>query len=204
MPARKKLTPRKQPTQERARATVEAILQASAYILVKHGMDGFNTNSVAARAGANIATLYQYFPNKESLIAELARRHVEETRAAALAVLSEPGRGRGLTGTVRAMVDALIASHRVQPALHRILTQQSLLQGQSRLKTEADEPLQRLGHQWLEASAERFEDPEMTLWIAATSVHSVLHAALIERPHVLDEPAFSAELCRLVTRYLRA
>jgi len=204
MAARTNLRPRKLPTQERARVTVDAILEATTYILHKRGLEGLSTNRVAERAGVNIATLYQYFPNKESLLAELGRRHAHEARAAALAVLDEPGRGRGMAAMVRAMVDALLASHRVQPALHRILTLQAMQSGEGRVQTEADVPLERLGRMWLDASAERFEHPELTLWIAATAAHSVLHAALLEKPALLDHPAFADELARLVTRYLRA
>ena len=199
--ARVKLTPRKQPTQQRSRASVEAILQAATYILSKHGYEALNTNLVAERAGVNIATLYQYFPNKESLVAELARRHVVEARAAALAVLEEPGRGKSLPAVVRLAVDALIASHRVSPGLHRVLTQQAMLQGPRRAVTESDEPLRALGKRWLEAAS--VENPELTLWIATTAVHAVLHAALFERPELVDDPAFAEELARLVTRYLR-
>jgi AcrR family transcriptional regulator len=201
---RVKLTPRKQPRQGRSRATVEAILQATTYILTKRGVDGLTTNAVAERAGVNIATLYQYFPNKEALVAELGRRHVVQTRAAALAVLEEPARGHGIAAAVRAAIDALIASHRVDPTLHRILTQQALRNGAKRLATESDAPLHELGRRWLESAGGRFERPELTLWLAATAAHSVLHAALLERPELLDDPAFSEELSRLIARYLRA
>ena len=64
MPAQVKTTPRKRPRQERAKATVETILEASARILVKRGFDGFTTNEVATAAGVSIGSLYQYFPNK--------------------------------------------------------------------------------------------------------------------------------------------
>lgn len=199
---RLKLTPRKQPTQQRSRATVEAILQATAYIIEKHGYDGLNTNLVAERAGVNIATLYQYFPNKESLVAELGRRHAVEARAAALAVLEEPGRGKSLGAIVRVAVEALIASHRVSPALHRVLTQHALLAGQKRAASESDEPLRALGKRWLESTS--VENPELTLWVATNAVHAVLHVALFERPELVDDPAFAEELARMVTRYLRA
>lgn len=74
--ARKKLAPRKQPRQERSAATVEAVLRAATYILTRRGWAAFTTNEVAEKAGVNIASLYQYFPNKEAIIAELQRRHV--------------------------------------------------------------------------------------------------------------------------------
>src|ERR1700739_681594 len=80
MPRRRALRPRKTPAQDRAKATVDAILQAGAYILIKDGWEKFTTNRVAERAGVNIASLDQYFPNKEAIAAELQRRHVEKAR----------------------------------------------------------------------------------------------------------------------------
>ncbi|MGB8666049.1 MAG: TetR/AcrR family transcriptional regulator, partial [Serratia inhibens] len=67
--------PRKRPVQERSRITVDAIVQASAYILNESGWEGLTTNAIAERAGVNISSLYQFFPNKEAIINELQRRH---------------------------------------------------------------------------------------------------------------------------------
>ena len=80
-----KTTPRKRPRQARSKATVDTILAATARVLVKQGFDGLTTNAVAEAAGVSIGSLYQYFPNKEALVAALIERHVEEMNAAMLA-----------------------------------------------------------------------------------------------------------------------
>ena len=69
--------PRKRPTQRRARATVDAILLAAAHILKTEGGEHASTNRIAELAGVSIGSLYQYFPNKESVIAALRERHAE-------------------------------------------------------------------------------------------------------------------------------
>jgi AcrR family transcriptional regulator len=48
------LRPREEPTQPRAMETVSCILEAAAQILEVQGVDGFNTNAVAERAGVSI------------------------------------------------------------------------------------------------------------------------------------------------------
>lgn len=68
------------PAQPRARATFAKILDASISILAEDGLGALNTNRIAEVAGVNIATLYSYFANKESILAYLATRF-EETRA---------------------------------------------------------------------------------------------------------------------------
>src|SRR6187402_2230817 len=73
--------PRKAAIQERSRATVDALLDATARILTKHGYDRASTNRVAEAAGVSIGSLYQYFPSKEALVASLMERHVDEIRS---------------------------------------------------------------------------------------------------------------------------
>jgi AcrR family transcriptional regulator len=68
------IEPRKTARQLRSEVTREIILEAAARVLSKKSLEGFNTNRVAEVAGVSIGTLYQYFPNKESLIAVLIER----------------------------------------------------------------------------------------------------------------------------------
>src|SRR5205085_569397 len=86
--SKRKLSPRKTPRQERSRATVEALLEATTDILRREGYAKLTTNRIADRAGVNIASLYQYFPGKEAIIAELRRRHGADQRAALRQVLA--------------------------------------------------------------------------------------------------------------------
>lgn len=60
--------PRKIPTQTRAKNTVSRILAATAELIGEAGVDAVTTNKIADRAHINIASLYQYFPNKEAVI----------------------------------------------------------------------------------------------------------------------------------------
>src|SRR5258708_39356556 len=110
---RARLSPKKSPRQERSRATVEAILQAATDILIRQGASRLTTNRIADRAGVNIASLYQYFPGKHAIIAELRRRHSAERRAAVRQVFMER-RGTGFGPTLR----ALLSLGRAGPAVN--------------------------------------------------------------------------------------
>lgn len=66
--------PRKRPSQARSAATVAATLEAAARIIKARGWAALTTNHVAELSGASIGSLYQYFPSKEALLAELVRR----------------------------------------------------------------------------------------------------------------------------------
>ena len=65
---------RKQPSQARARATVDTVIKAAARILIDSGYSDASTNAIAERAGVGIGSVYEYFPGKEAIFAELRRR----------------------------------------------------------------------------------------------------------------------------------
>jgi AcrR family transcriptional regulator len=70
------------PRQARARATVEAMIEATARILTAEGPDALNTNRIAEVAGVSVGSLYQYFPSKEALVALVMEVELERDRAA--------------------------------------------------------------------------------------------------------------------------
>lgn len=62
---------RKAPKQKRSREMVSRLLDATAKTIASRGLDGTTTNHIAEQAGVSIGSLYQYFPDKESLIEAL-------------------------------------------------------------------------------------------------------------------------------------
>lgn len=114
------LSVRKAPRQRRSTSTVDALLEAAALVLEEGGLEGFNTNAIARRAGASIGTLYQYFPSKDSLILALLLR--EEARAydAAVAAAGLPLWRDALA----AFIDVGVRQQLIRPNLARLLDQQ--------------------------------------------------------------------------------
>ena len=91
MPRQIDLSPKKLPQQKRALATVEALVEAATYILARQGLGGFTANKVADKAGVNIASFYQYFPNKEALLFHIVRQTWERQLARLSPILTRPG-----------------------------------------------------------------------------------------------------------------
>ena len=83
-PARRRRTP----TQERGRATVDAICAAAAALIEEGGFPALTTNRVARRAGVSITAVYAYFPDKWAIAHELFERF-EQARADELSGLYE-------------------------------------------------------------------------------------------------------------------
>jgi len=61
---------------------VDAIFEATIQVLLKEGLARLTTIRVAERAGVSVGTLYQYFPNKQSLQYAVLVRHFEDLAAA--------------------------------------------------------------------------------------------------------------------------
>ena len=115
--------PRKSASQERSRSTVDALLEATARVLVKEGYDRASTNRIAEVAGVSIGSLYQYFPSKEALVAAVIDRHTEQvsqvTRNALVKAAALP-----IEAAAREFVSVAIDGHRVNPKLHGVLAEQ--------------------------------------------------------------------------------
>jgi len=98
---------RRVPTQERSRRRVAEILDAAARIVVDDGVEALTTREIAGAAGVPIATLYQYFADKESVLIALAQRDMDEMDAEvaeAIAELEAPT----LAAVVRATMEAFV------------------------------------------------------------------------------------------------
>ena len=114
------LKARKVPGQARSQETVSVILEASARILESDGPRGFNTNAIASKAGVSVGSLYQYFPNKDSIVLTLIGGYEEALHSAVLEA-AKAGKGKGLKGCLRLLVRALVTVHYRRPRLNRVL-----------------------------------------------------------------------------------
>ncbi len=117
------LKPRKTPIQARSVVTVDAVLQATLQVLLAVGKERLTTTRVAARAGVSVGTLYQYFPNKISLLQAALTHHMEGVYAAIEQVCREQT-GNPLrtmaTALVRAYLTAKMANGPTSAALYAV------------------------------------------------------------------------------------
>ncbi|MBR8139337.1 TetR family transcriptional regulator [Burkholderia cenocepacia] len=70
---------RKQPRQARSTRLVEDVLQAAIQVLASEGAQRFTMARVAERAGVSVGSLYQYFPNKASVLFRLQHDEWRQT-----------------------------------------------------------------------------------------------------------------------------
>jgi len=122
MRPRKSLQPRKSPIQQRSRLTVDQILEAAARVFAKRGYAGATTNHIAERAGVSIGSLYQYFPNKDTILVALHARHMESASEVLRRMMEEALREKAAPEhLLRRFVRQIIEMHASEPALHHVL-----------------------------------------------------------------------------------
>lgn len=116
----RRLEPRKPPSQDRAKATVDAILEAAIDLLAARGYARTSTNLIASRAGVSVGSLYQYFPHKDAIVAALFERHalgIEQVVSASMADLRRPD--VPVRDAFRRMLTGFRALHDANPKLAR-------------------------------------------------------------------------------------
>jgi len=198
------VNPRKYPCQARAKATNDAIIEASTQLLLDQGYDRFTTARAAERAGVSIGSLYQYFPNKAALAAAVIDRCCEEFIVALDRALE--GRPRiTLPECIRAIVDVILVSHQLAPDLHKVVIDLAprigvadRTDGMSRKMAEAIEAVLRMHSDEIA--------PDIDLSTAATIIETLLvalsHRAAMAGVKASEGEMIATETTCMITRYL--
>jgi len=206
--ARRSLTnPRKQASQERSRATVDALIEATARILVREGYDRASTNRIAQEAGVSIGSLYQYYPSKEALVAAVIDRHTQDLMRVVRVALADTAT-LPIEKAVRKLVAVAIDAHRIDPRLHRVLAEQIPRTGRLAKVEAFNRETYTLFKQYLESRRDeiRAVDLGLAAFVCVTSIEALTHTAVLHRSEMLSDKAVGTlvdEATRLVVRYLR-
>ena len=198
--------PRKRASQERSRATVDALIEATARILVRDGFDRASTNRIAEAAGVSVGSLYQYYPGKEALVAAVIERHNADLMKVVHEALAEVADQPVAVGT-RKLVAAAIEAHRVDPALHRVLAEQTPRTGALADVEAFNSEAYGLFLAYLENHRDelRAVDLELAAFVCVTSIEALTHTAVLHRADMLSDEAVETlidEATRLVAGYL--
>lgn len=195
---------RRTPRQERAQATVEALLMATAQVLVEEGYARASTNRIARRAGVSVGSLYQYFSNKDALIHALLEQLVDQQFALLGRFLGDQALGDP-EQTIRGVLRALIQTKQAQPELTRVLYEQIPRSGQfdqvERWQHRAQELIQ--AHLETRRAQIRPQNLELAAYMLVQTFHGVTTHAVLYHPELLRGDQLLEELIELVLRYLR-
>ena len=194
-------SPRKRPRQARAVATVTAILDAAARILTEHGYAAASTNRIAERAGVSIGSLYEYFPGKEAIFAELRRR---EGAKAYRELVAEP-RPERPREVIRHIVRGRLNWIRRNPALYAALESEVPRFAIAEVEAEIFDDFLDISLAFLETHREMLR-PEAELRFLAEFLMRAVSATAntygLRAPDQLDDPQLEQAMIEMVERYL--
>ena len=186
---------RKKQKQDRSAVTVEALIQATARILERDGREALTTNRIAQVAGVSVGSLYQYFPNKESLLAEVKRRFDLDFT---LRMTKQLGRfvQLPLSEAVRAFVHFLIEIHAENPRLHNEVA--------AEIPDSEQELVRHFAQNYFESHRDEIRpiDLELATYILMEAGEALIHGTALRDPNRLVDDAFAEEVCQLFLRYL--
>lgn len=198
------LQPRKSPVQARSAHTVEAIHTACIQVLVDGGMDRLSTTRVAARAGVSVGSLYQYYPNKQSLLAAVLEKHllhvVEAVEAACLGA-----RGQPVAAMAAALVQAFMAAKFAQPEASRALyAAASEVKGEAVVARLTQRSQVALCEMLATAADRRFAELAPISFVVSTAVVGPVQALLASSAPPPVVQRVQQQLIAMVSAYLAA
>jgi len=200
--ADRRLEPRRKPRQVRAELTRERLLTAAAHVFAEHGYAAGTTNRIAERARVSIGSLYQYFPNKDAILAELLIQHIDRgTWTDADELDLSPGT---LEATARAFIRASIDNHRDDPQLLRVMIEEAPVSQELLDTIDRHGKLRTAQLRDIIAAHPdiRVGDPDVAADIILFTVEINTHK-FMAAPRTIPVETFENELVAMVTRYLR-
>lgn len=181
--------------------TVDAILEAAARILVETGYATASTNRIAERAGVGIGSLYEYFPGKEAIFAELRRREMAKWYAK---LLAGPG-----SASPEEVIRHIVATHvryaAENPPLYAALEAEVPGTAVAELQTTIEGHFLTLSRAYLEDHRELLRPKAPIPFVAeflARLVSSTVHGFAMHSPRELSGEHLVNELVDAVARYL--
>jgi len=196
-------THRKEPKQARSKALVDALLTATEHVVAELGLDGATTEAIAARAGVSIGSLYQYFADKEALLAAaIARRSAQGNDA--MVAEAEDGSRRPLHDAIDAMVRLLVKTFAAEPAVYASLDREADRVGEQSPHREDLERVIEASRVLLAAHKEAIapRDPATSAFVLTVACTSVVRDATASRPELLANDTLIDELNALCLGYL--
>ncbi|MFT4114276.1 TetR family transcriptional regulator [Silvibacterium sp.] len=114
--------PRRLPSQDRSKATVNQILLAAETLIARNGTGGLKMREIAEHAGVPIGSLYMYFPNREAIIRTIVDRYSQLIEADLTARAAKIRTAQELIALIGSIVDDYYKFLRSSPSLINLWT----------------------------------------------------------------------------------
>lgn len=190
------LNPRKKPQQRRSRVTIDSIFEAAVQVLIANGLEEITTIQIAERAGVSVGSLYQYFPNKNALLAAIVKRHVGAVVDATIAAC-ESAHGKSIGEMCATMMGAFVDAKTRRPEVSRALYLPSAAVNAETILKEESGRCARAVQVMLESARDaKFAEPEV--------VSRMLIRSIVEPTRAVIEAGGNRGTFEMLKRHLTA
>ncbi len=198
------LRPRKAPHQARARATIEVLHAAAIQVLTLEGLVRCTTTRVAERAGVSVGSLYQYYPNRDALLAAVLETHLGR-HAEAMEQACSRHHGAPVSEMARAIATTFLEVKLRDPdaskALYAIAGERG---GAELVKQINTRMVMSIGAMLASASDVTFADPAVTAAVALSCLVGNVRGVFEGYAPFGFEPVLEEQLIMLLTVYLES
>ena len=198
------LKPRKSALQARSAATVEALHEATLQVLTQQGLVRCTTTRVAERAGMSVGSLYQYYPNRDALLAAILEKHllrVADTVEQVCAELQGTSVAEMANGLVSTLIAAKLREQAVSKALYVIAAERGGAVLVARINARM---VGAIAAMLATASDAHFADPGLTAAISLSAIVGPVRTLLEGNAPPAFEAALEQETTLLLTAYLQS
>lgn len=198
------LKPRKSPVQARSAATIDALHIAAIQVLTREGLGRCTTTRIAARAGMSVGSLYQYYPNRDALLAVVLEKHLEGV-AAAVERSCHEHRGKPTAQMASGLVIAFLAVKLRNPRESKALYAVAEGRGGAKLVARMHTRMVTAITDMLASAPDaHFDEPDVTGAITLTSLTAPVRLLLEGRAPAGFEARLERQLVLLLTAFLQA
>lgn len=197
------LKPRKSPVQARSTATIEVLHEATIQVLLKEGIVKCNTTRIAERAGVSVGSIYQYYPNRDSLLAAVLQRHLDSV-AEKIEELCLKYEKTSIRTLISALVDEIILAKLSNPeeskALYAISGERGGLDLSKRMN---DRMLAAVSNLLESASDIEFDDSQIVAEFVLGAIMGLIRRVLENQVTDKVEQVLESHLKLMVVAYLQ-
>ncbi|HEY1842322.1 MAG TPA: TetR/AcrR family transcriptional regulator [Mycobacterium sp.] len=180
---------------------VRRILDAGRDVLINRGYDGATTNRIAEVAGISPGSLYQYFPNKDVIVAAVIDDYTDDVVRSVTTHLVEHVGTPDDRAIMRQTLAVLLDAMEDQPEVLRALVEHVPRLGLGDKIIDFEQRVGELAMAHLRLRSATGEHTDTVVWIAVRAVeHLTIRYVLDQPPIARDE--FLDELTALLDHYL--
>lgn len=196
---------RRRPSQERSERTVARVMEVTLALILKEGYNALSTNRIAQEAKVNIASLYQYFPNKYAIVLAMYEKAASE-----FATLSHNSMMGELTKPLESSLPRIIERmmkflEARQPVLLQLLNEVPELR-QTAAQASVENMTAQVTYLYIKQHFPKLDDSTIRfkMFFCQHTSMALAYHYLLDRPANMSRKRFVAETSRILLDILKS